>query len=194
MGIIIVGSIALTILALTTLLVFVGNRMSKNLSGNKKKWWVIAHVIFVIMYFAGLLGELVMAVSTTLSNFEEHIYAAHLYILFFDNFLIIPGGFGCLITGIWIAVRTNWGFAKYYWIIAKWIENIVAILLGSAIIGLRIHNSIPKILSLDLYPLQNQAYLNNRIMLFVGITICLVILLFLVGISYLKPWGKRTTV
>ncbi len=36
MGIIIVGSIALTILALTTLLVFVGNRMSKNLSGNKK--------------------------------------------------------------------------------------------------------------------------------------------------------------
>jgi len=146
------------------------------------------------MYFAGLLGELVMAVSTTLSNFEEHIYAADLYILFFDNFLIIPGGFGCLITGIWIAVRTNWGFAKYYWIIAKWIENIVAILLGSAIIGLRIHNSIPKILSLDLYPLQNQAYLNNRIMLFVGITICLVILLFLVGISYLKPWGKRTTV
>ena len=135
-----------------------------------------------------------MAVSTTLSNFEEHIYAAHLYILFFDNFLIIPGGFGCLITGIWIAVRTNWGFAKYYWIIAKWIENIVAILLGSAIIGLRIHNSIPKILSLDLYPLQNQAYLNNRIMLFVGITICLVILLFLVGISYLKPWRKRTTV
>jgi hypothetical protein len=83
--------------------------------------------------------------------------------LFFDNFLIIPGGFGCLITGIWIAVRTNWGFAKYYWIIAKWIGNIVAILLGSAIIGLRIHNSIPKILSLDLYPLQNQAYLNNRI-------------------------------
>ncbi len=112
MGIIVVGSIALTILALTTLLVFVGNRMSKNLSGNKKKWWVIAHVIFVIMYFAGLLGELVMAVSTTLSNFEEHIYAAHLYILFFDNFLIIPGGFGCLITGIWIAVRTKLGIRK----------------------------------------------------------------------------------
>lgn len=194
MGIIVIGSIALTILFLTTLLVFFGNRISKNLSINKKKWWVIAHVIFVIMYFAGLLGELVMAVSTTFPKFEDHIYAAHMYILFFDNFLIIPGGFGCLITGIWIAVRTNWGFTKYYWIIAKWIGNILAILLGSAIIGLRIHNEIPKILSIELYPLQAQEYLNNRMMLFVGIVTCLVILLFLVVISYLKPWGKRKTV
>lgn len=194
MGIIVIGSIALTILFLTTLLVFFGNRISKNLSINKKKWWVIAHVIFVIMYFAGLLGELVMAVSTIFPKFEDHIYAAHMYILFFDNFLIIPGGFGCLITGIWIAVRTNWGFTKYYWIIAKWIGNILAILLGSAIIGLRIQNEIPKILSIELYPLQAQEYLNNRMMLFVGIVTCLVILLFLVVISYLKPWGKRKTV
>lgn len=194
MGIIVIGSIALTILMLIALLVFIGNRMSNKLSANKKKWWLIAHVIFVMAYFAGLLGELVMAVSTTLAHFEEHIYAAHLYILFFDNFLIIPGGFGCLITGIWLAVRTNWGLVNYYWIIAKWVGNILAILLGSSMIGLRIHNTIPQILSLELFPLQNEAYLSNRMMLLVGIAACLVILLFLVVISYLKPWGKRTTV
>lgn len=193
MGFIVIGSIALIIVILVALLVFVGNRMSRKMPAGQKKWWLVAHVIFVILYFAGLLGELVMAVSTTLSDFAAHIEAAHLYILFFDNFMIIPGGFGCLITGIWIAVRTNWGFANYYWIIAKWVGNILAILLGSSIIGLRIHNTIPQLLALDLYPLQNEAYLNNRMMIFVGIAVCLVILLFLVVISYLKPWGKRKT-
>lgn len=48
MDIIIVGSIALTILALTTLLVFVGNRMSKNLSGNKK---VVGHCSRYICHY-----------------------------------------------------------------------------------------------------------------------------------------------
>ena len=132
-----------------------------------------------------------MAISTTLVGYEEHIYADHLFILFFDNFLIIPGGFGCLITGVWLAVRTQWGFTKFYWIIAKWVGNILAILLGSTIIGLRIHNTFPEIFSLNSYPLQNPAYLDNRFMLFIGISICLSILLFLVIISYLKPWGKR---
>lgn len=189
--VIVIGTIALTILVLVSVLLYLGTRASKKLSFHKKKWWLIAHVIFVIMYFSGLLGELIMAITTTLSGYEEHIHAAHLYILIFDNFLIIPGGFGCLITGIWLAIRTNWGFTKYYWIIAKWVGNILAILLGSAIIGLRIHNTFPQIFAVDLYPLQNQAYLDNRLMMFIGIAICLSILIFLVAISYLKPWGKR---
>jgi len=98
--IIVIGAISLTILFLVSVLVFIGIKMSKRLSMNAKKWWIIAHVIFVVMYFSGLLGELIMAISTTLSGYEEHIYAAHLFILFFDNFLIIPGGFGSLITGV----------------------------------------------------------------------------------------------
>lgn len=190
---IVISIIALTILLLVWVLVVVGRKMEKNLSNNEKKWWTIAHVFFVIIYFSGLLGELIMAISTALDSFEKHIHAAHAFILFFDNFLIVPGGFGCLITGIWLAVRTHWGFTKFYWIIAKWVGNIIAILLGSTIIGLRIHNEFPQILSMSLHPLENPAYLSNRLMIFIGIFTCLALLLFLVIISYLKPWGKRKT-
>ncbi|MEI3611432.1 DUF2269 domain-containing protein [Pseudogracilibacillus sp. SO30301A] len=189
--IIIIGAITFTIIALVFLLVFFGTKKEGKLKFNEKKWWIIAHVFFVILYFAGLLGELMMAIGTTQSFSDEQIYAAHTFILFFDNFLIIPGGFGCLITGVWIAVRTNWGFANYYWIIMKWVGNILAILLGSTIIGLRIHNTFPRLFSVDLHPLENQAYLDNRFMMFGGIIVCLCILIFLVVISYLKPKGKR---
>ncbi|MGM0878250.1 MAG: hypothetical protein ACQEWV_26970 [Bacillota bacterium] len=79
--IIVIGAISLTILILVSVLVFIGNKMLKKLSMNAKKLWIIAHVIFVVIYFSGLLGELIMAISTTLTGYEEHIYAAHLFIL-----------------------------------------------------------------------------------------------------------------
>lgn len=186
-------SISATILVLVSTLVIIGNRMSKKrrLSIKHKNWWLITHIIFAIMYCSGVFGQLLLAVSTTFITDRAHIYAAHLFILYFDDYLIVPGGFGSLITGIWLAVRTNWGFAKYYWVIAKWIGNISAILLGSSIIGSRVHHAFPKILSSTIHPLHNPAYFYSLKILYIGIIISLTILMFLVVISILKPWGKR---
>lgn len=111
------------------------NFQKRKLSSKQKNWWLIAHIFFIIIAFSGLIGQLLLTSSTTFITDREHIFAAHLFIVYFDDYLIIPGAFGSLITGIWLAVRTHWGFTKHYWIIAKWIGNIAAILLGSTIIG-----------------------------------------------------------
>ncbi|SHE50231.1 hypothetical protein SAMN05444392_101743 [Seinonella peptonophila] len=104
--------------------------------------------------------------------------------------MIIPGALGCLITGIWLAVRTHWGFANYYWVITKSIGNIFAILFGGIFIRKWIHASLEGIFPPGINPLHSPIYLENRTALLVSLIFSLCVLISLVVISYLKPWGK----
>ncbi|MGM0866691.1 MAG: DUF2269 domain-containing protein [Bacillota bacterium] len=183
--------ILVILLSIVGVLTWFGKRRSKKLSVKGKNGWLIAHIISVIIYFSGMFGTLLLALSTTFITDEDLIYAAHLFIQFFDWFLIIPGAFTSLITGVWLAVRTHWGMTKHYWVMAKWIGNIVAITFGGNFMRMWIHDNFKPIFSSSLHPLQNPLYLENREMLFIGTAISFSILLFLAIISYLKPWGKR---
>jgi uncharacterized membrane protein len=178
------------LVGLTLILVLIGKFLSKRLSSKQKNGWLITHIIAVIIYFSGLFGTLLLAVFTTFTTDGELVYAAHLFIQYFDWFLIIPGAFGSLMTGVWLAVRTHWGLTKHYWVIAKWCGNISAILFGANFMRVWIHESFPKMFSVNLHPLQNPAYLQNRQMLFIGTAISFAILISLVVISCFKPWGK----
>lgn len=184
-------TILLLLVGLTLILVIIGRFKSKKLSTKQKNWWLITHIVFVIVYFSGLFGTLLLAVSTTFITDSELIYAAHLFIQYFDWFLIIPGAFGSVLTGVWLAVRTHWGLTKHYWVMAKWLGNISAILFGANFMRIWIHESFTEIFSDSLHPLQNSAYLENREMLFMGMAISFSILIILVVVSYLKPWGKK---
>ncbi|MCK1991188.1 DUF2269 family protein [Peribacillus muralis] len=180
------------LLMLIFIMVLIANKISRKLTHKRKQWWLIAHILFVIVYFSGICGQLVVLLSMSSFSEKESIHAGLEFISYFDDYLTIPGAIGSLVTGIWIALRTNWGgLTTYYWIMAKWIGNIFAILLGSSITGNVVHNLFPKILSSDVEPLQNPLYLQSRQILFMGIGISLTILTFLVVISYVKPWGKR---
>jgi len=179
------------LLALVGIITWIGKKRSKKLSMNQKNGWLIAHILSVIIYFSGLFGTLLLAFSTKFTADRALIHAAHLFIQYFDWFLIIPGAFASLITGVWLAVRTHWGMTKYYWVMAKWIGNITAIVFGGNFMRMWIHDNFKPIFSSSLHPLQNPLYLENREMLFTGSAISFAILLFLVVISYLKPWGKR---
>lgn len=170
----------------------VGRRKPNKLNNHQRKAWLMAHVIFVITYFSGMLGVLLLAFSARQTDDGSLIYAAHLFIQYFDWFFIIPGGLGAVVTGIWLAVRTNWGFAKHYWVIAKWAANIMAITFGANYMRICIHDNFNIMFSENAHPLQNHLYLANQQMLFAGIAISFAFLIFLLVISYFKPWGKRT--
>lgn len=155
----------------------------------RKTWWLIAHIFFVVLYFSGLLGTLLLSLSTAFTDRSGLIYAAHLFIQFFDWFLIIPGAFGSLTTGFGLAVG-RWGITRHYWVIAKWVGNSLAILFGAMCMRVWIHDSFPILFADGMNPLQNPAYLENRLLV-MGTLVSLSILTFLVVIFYLKPWGKR---
>lgn len=168
----------------------VEKKFAKRSKPRRKTWWLIAHIFFVVLYFSGLLGTLLLSLSTAFTDRSGLIYAAHLFIQFFDWFLIIPGAFGSLTTGFGLAVG-RWGITRHYWVIAKWVGNSLAILFGAMCMRVWIHDSFPILFADGMNPLQNPAYLENRRLLVMGTLVSLSILTFLVVISYLKPWGKR---
>ncbi len=171
---------------------FISKKLRKRLTRRSKQWWLIIHVLSVIIYFGGIFGQLLVTSSMTFFSDQSQIYVGILFISYFDHYLTIPGALASLFTGIWLALRTHWGgLTKYYWVLTKWIGNMLAILLGSSITGNVVYNLFPKILSSDLHPFQNPLYFQSRRMLFGGISISFILLAFLVIISYIKPWGKR---
>lgn len=188
-----IGGLTITIvlLAITGLTLFIGKFKKNKLKIKQKNWWLIVHMIFVIIYISGVLGMLLLALLTKFTTDNNLVYASHVFIKRFDHFLVIPGAFGSFITGIWLAIRTHWGgLTKHYWVLAKWIGNIAAVIYGSTYMRIWIDNALT---TSGMHPLQNPAYLADRRLLFTGIAICIGILFFLVIISYLKPWGKRNT-
>jgi len=162
-----------TVILLLVLLLIRLARPLPKLTVTQKKWWMIIHVAGVVIYFTGVLG----ALALVLLGKGDLFAAAHRFIEFFDWFLIVPGAFISMLSGFWISLRTSWGLTRYWWVVAKWVGNIGAIMYGSTLMRRWIHESgnTPE----------------GAPMLLVGTLISLAILASLVMISYLKPWGQR---
>lgn len=188
LGILLGTSLSLALVILAT--VMIGRKMAGRLTVRQKLWWRVLHLVSITVYFSGVLGTLLLAVSTTRITDENLIYAAHYYIQLFDWFLIIPGAFASIITGLWLAVRTHWGFAKYYWVVGKWAGNVIAVLYGATFLRIWIEGSLHASAA-GVHPLENPAYLHSRELLFIGTAIALAILISLTVISVFKPWRKK---
>ncbi len=181
-----------TLLVLIIGMVQIAKLFPARLSTRQKKCWHLAHVVFVIIYFSGVVGALLLtSLATTVVTDHEQIRAAHMFARYFDWFLIIPGAIGCIISGVWISLRTSWGLFKYYWIMIKTLGNITAVLFGSTLVRIWFEEPINLTAAGQINPLDNPAYLHSHTMLLVGTIISLAILISLLLISYIKPWGKR---
>jgi flagellar biosynthesis protein FliQ len=105
--------------------------------------------------------------------------------------VVIPGAFGCLITGLIYSIFSNWGFFKHNWLIFKWIVTIIAILFGTFWLGPWETNMMEISGRLGVSALSDQAYLyNQRMNIIFGGLQCLV-LMITVFISIFKPWKKK---
>jgi len=49
--------------------------------------------------------------------------------------VVIPGAFGCLLTGLIYSIFSNWGFFRHNWLIYKWIVTVTAIIFGTFWLG-----------------------------------------------------------
>jgi len=105
--------------------------------------------------------------------------------------VVIPGAFGCLITGLIYSIFSNWGFFKHRWIVFKWIVTIAAIIVGTVWLG-PWESTMMKISGrLGIGALNNQTYLyTQRMNLIFGGLQCL-LLMVTVFVSVFKPWKKK---
>lgn len=105
--------------------------------------------------------------------------------------VVIPGAFGCLITGLLYGIFSNWGFFKHNWMIFKWIVTVAAILFGTFFLGPWETAMMEISGNLGMSALNDSTYLyNQRMNLIFGALQCMV-LIITVFISIFKPWKKR---
>ena len=102
--------------------------------------------------------------------------------------VVVPGAFGCLLTGLAYSLLSGWGFFRHGWIICKWVVTVSAILFGTFYLGpwetemMRISGDI------GILSLTDHQYLYNQTMNGVFGTVQVAVLVVTVFISIFKPW------
>ncbi|SHF30567.1 hypothetical protein SAMN05444392_11453 [Seinonella peptonophila] len=186
-----VGPIVVVLLLIIWLIGWLGSKRSKKLSMAAKNGWLISHIFFFIIYFSGLFATLLLTIGSTYTTDPILMHTTHLYAKYSDWFLIIPGAFGCIITGVWLAVRTHWGLMNYYWVIAKTVGNVLSIAFGSYWMRVWYGKTIEFTKNGHFDFFHNAVYLESRQGLIYGSIGAILFLGYLVAISKFKPWGKR---
>lgn len=163
------------------------------LGASGQKWLKIAHLFFVCIWVGP--GVTLVAMQLALAPGPEGtggmLHGIDTAMKFVDDYLIIPGAFGCLITGFLYSLLTNWGFFRHGWITVKWIITVGGILFGTFYLGPWINALPPASQELGLEALGDPAYLHNKTMNLIWGPVQVASLLFAVAISVLKPWKAK---
>ena len=156
------------------------------------KWLKGIHLIAVSCWIGGAMALILLYLlkrdisdGGVLFGINQSIHHVDMVVV------VIPGAFGCLITGIIYAVFSNWGFLKHNWLIYKWIVTVSAILFGTFYLGPWETVMMEISGRLGISALSDPSYLYNQQMnLIFGALQCLV-LMVTVFISIFKPWKKK---
>ena len=155
-----------------------------------RQWLKGFHLFFVCIWVGGGVTLILMQLCLKATE-GGMLHGLDTAMKFVDDFIIIPGAFGCLITGLLFALFTNWGFFKHRWITVKWIVNIGGIIFGTFWLGPWL-NSLPPISgNLGLAALSDPVYVHGKMMNSWWGPVQVLTLIAAAFISVLKPWKKK---
>lgn len=163
----------------------------KKMGKNGLRWLKGFHMIVVACWIGGGISLLLLYFlkgdvrdGGVLFGINQSIHHVDMLVI------VIPGAFGCLVTGLIYGVFTNWGFFKHKWMIFKWIVTVTAILFGTFFLGPWETAMMEISGDLGVAALADAAYRHNEQMNFMFGVLQIAILLVTVFISIFKPWKK----
>ena len=149
------------------------------------------HVFFAFCWVISALALCGLLFITHPESGDE-LYMRSLIVQILDDYFIIPGALGVLITGLMYSIWTNWGFFKHTWITIKWIMTILQIAFGTFVLGPFVNNNVTLTDRLRDAALTDPVVLGNIQTTQIWGTLQLSLLLVMVVISVQKPWRRRT--
>jgi hypothetical protein len=157
----------------------------------QKNWLLSFHVAVGGIWLGTALVMVAIAWKNQYTNEGESLYAIHSVLKLLDDFVIIPAATLSLFTGALLCWLTIWRFAKHYWVIAKWIATISLIVFGTFWLG-PWTNAMTAMSEIEkLRVLENPVYIFDREAVIIGGVFTTLLLLAIITISTLKPWGRR---
>jgi hypothetical protein len=161
------------------------------LSVKQKNWLLASHVAFGGIWFGTALCMIAIALSNRNTPNGDELYAINSVMKLLDDFVIIPSATLSLITGGLLCWLTIWGFFKHYWVIVKWIATVTLIVTGTIWLGPWTNMMTAISAAERIQALQNPLYVFDQNAVLVGAIIQTLCILAIIGISVLKPWGRR---
>jgi len=163
----------------------------KKLSVKPKNWLLSSHVAFGGIWFGTALCMIVIALSNRNTTNGDELYAINSILKRLDDFVIIPAATLSLLTGGLLSWLTIWGFLKHYWVIVKWIATVTLIVFGTFWLS-PWTNAMTAISEVERsQALQNPLYMFDQQAVLIGAIVQTFCILAIIGISVLKPWGRR---
>lgn len=162
------------------------------LSIHQKNWLLSAHVGFSALWTGTVLSMLLLAFRNTHSTNADALYTLNSAITLLDDWIVIPSAIGSVVTATFLCWVTNYGFFKFYWVITKWVLTTGLIAFGTfwlfpwGNVAVRLSGQE------GLEALHNPIYNFDAKGVLLGAIIQILTLVVIIGISVLKPWGRRS--
>jgi uncharacterized membrane protein len=164
----------------------------RKLGAKGLKWLKGFHLIAVSCWIGGAVALMSLYFLKNGVTNGDVLYGINRSIHHVDiAIVVIPGAFGCLLTGLVYSLFSRWGFFKHKWMVFKWIVTVAAILFGTFFLGPWETAMMEISGKLGISSLQDPSYLYNQKMnvLFGGMQ-CLLLMVTLF-VSIFKPWKKK---
>lgn len=88
------------------------------------------HILAAIAWGGGAFAMQALHIMRTFSDNAETVKLIAQCSYFIDTWVVMPGLFGCILTGLFYSIFTAMGFFRFLWIIYKWIVTINACFWG----------------------------------------------------------------
>ncbi len=159
----------------------------KKLGGIGLRWLKIIHLFFVATWVGGGISLMLIFFAARPSGGDE-LYGINMSMKLIDDFIIIPGANGCLLTGLIYGIWSNWGFFKHNWLTVKWVMTVAQIIFGTFWLGPWLNGNAAIAAAERASALANPVYIHNHAMnAFWGVA-QVSLLVVMVAVSVLKPW------
>ncbi len=100
-----------------------------NMTPRLRKFALTAHVVSSVGWLGSVAGFEALAVAGLASQDANMVRAAYLAMEPTAWFVIVPFAFASLLTGLVVSLGTKWGLFRHYWVLVKFLINILAIII-----------------------------------------------------------------
>ena len=159
------------------------------LNPTSRAWLKSIHIL-LIGAWVGAACSMVLLQFVSHPKGGDELYAVNATLKQIDDFMVIPTAIGSLLTGLLLSFLTPWGFFKWRWITLKWVLTLGVILFGTFALGPWLNGMVDISATERLAALQNPTYNQYHQMMTLFSSPQVSLLLFMVIISGIKPWGR----
>lgn len=157
---------------------------------NSQKMLKVLHLYLAAVWCGGA-ASLFAIHCLYFPNSGPELYARNMALIFIDYYIIVPAAVGSILTGLFYSQWTHWGYLKHYWIIVKWGLTLFIFALGVFWLVPWLNTIMEISMALRDTTVIDYSRYDVADFIHFGMTVAqTALLLFMIIISVIKPWGK----